>query len=305
MQNIFEKYMRLIEKIINFYYDNQTKIDAYTGIRDIFLEIIANKVKIDLVAEEQSDTSVGISDDKSEERNTLVDLLYVIIAAARVYAKKAKNNTLFEKVNYSYSDIKRLSDTELATKGNHIYKLLLPLLNNLSPYGIVQEDFDNTLIAITAFKAIKNAPIEFIEKRKSKTLRLKNLLINDTNTIIREQLDFAFDAIQFKEPGLYHLYIRINILDERGLIHHVGLLVIAKDEITKEPIKDALLTVPNIYINQETNTKKDGTAYLELLITGDYVGTLSATGYTSKTFDIHINRKKRTVIEILMTAAIL
>lgn len=300
MQKRLDKYYKLLIKILKYYLTNKVEIDAIPSLKEIFDYLTSLKVKIDKTALEQSKTSVGISEAKKEIRKELIKTMMIIVSASIVLFRRLNDKENLATVNYVISELNHKSDTELSLSATKVYELMEPRKAELEPWLVEQADFDKLNESIDDFDEIVTSPTEQIENRKGDTTLLKKQLVDQAYTKITDELDPSFEAIRYKKPTLYHNYIHINVLDERGLIRHEGLQITVIDEITKLPLINATLTVEQPFVDNVAKTDKDGVVFMDLIATGKYLGLMSAEGYKDFIFEFNINRLKRTSMDIMM-----
>lgn len=167
------------------------------------LETISNQ--IDDISVQQARNITGVTSDKNEVLEDVIDYMIEVSGAVYSYASSAKNQTLKAKVNYKESAISRMSQPDLITAAAIVIEEAEKIGPALASEGISTTELDEFKTAYSKFKETSTEPREAIIDRSGYTQRLADLL-SEASDLKKNTLDRL--AIQFKRkaPEFYAKY---------------------------------------------------------------------------------------------------
>lgn len=163
----------------------------------------------------QEDNTKGITEDKTELRNKMVEKAMFVKGAIQAYATNTNNHALYESVNYSASEIKRIADTIARDRALLIYNKGNSNLTSLSDYGVNAGVLSGLQSSINDFAGIMASPRTAKSISKAATLEISEL-INEADVIVKKKLDKLM--LQFKESNeaFYNTYLNAREIIDLG-----------------------------------------------------------------------------------------
>jgi hypothetical protein len=155
---------------------------------------------------------------KTNHKNTLIgDLIMKTIDIGRrtvAYANANNLEALKEAVNYTESDLKRMSDQELWMACNLIFEEAGNVIGSLAPYGVTQQMLDEQKIAIGLFEKDMTSPREGAIKRKNATMALKTAY--GESKPLFGMMDELVLTLKDSNPDDYNNYMNARIVVDYG-----------------------------------------------------------------------------------------
>jgi hypothetical protein len=300
MRDVLNSRFQMFKNVYtNFYLPIEAFFLQYLGIKSLFEELKDKIDEIEAVNIKQSQTSKGITVEKHNRKVTLCQDVYTIATAAVNVVLATPDQELYVLINKKEYEFYAMKSGDLVTASRLIYNKTLPLLAQLQPFGITQQDFTELDASINAFDEYQNKPHAKIEDRSTDS-DYQSELIWECSEFLDTKLDSAMGIFKKKSKGKYYDYKVQRRLVEPGVTRHEGLEVFVKENVHKIPIIDASTEVPNEYIDQQKLTDKEGRAYYDLIIEGFYYLTITKEGYISQTIKVEIKKDQRTTITVLL-----
>jgi hypothetical protein len=208
------------------------------------------------------------------------------------------NILLAEKVEITFTDLKRMSDGELVNRFSTILSAGTDNLPALLTYGVTQA-------ILTAYTALLSAYEAEIKKQAQRVLDLKEVTKQIKKQFkacdnLLKPFDKMVEASRISDPVWYSLY-----QSARAIKYSAGSHVSAKakvfDSDTNQPLPGAMLTIARIATNGKALTSgadlvkivkiksAGGGVDLKSLATGAYLFTVSYAGRAAQQTTVYIN----------------
>ena len=173
--------------------------------------------KIEEVNTKQKTTSVGASKKKTKIRNELDKLTNVFYGSFRSYARSIDDVQLYEKYDYSLTELKDVKDTEVIGQSQAVVDFATEHLNDLKDYGTTKEMIDEYKAIALEFEKILAVPQTIIAERKTLTEKLKDLF-KQMDELLNNDLDNLMMQFITKNPDFYSDYENARIIYDDATI---------------------------------------------------------------------------------------
>lgn len=167
------------------------------------LETISNQ--IDVLSVQQSRNITGVTSDKNEVLEDVIDYMIELSGAVHSYASSTNNQTLKAKVNYKESVIERMSQPDLITAAAIVIQEAEKIGPALASEGISTTDLNEFRTAYDKFKETSTEPREAIIDRTSYTKQLADLF-SEASDLKKNTLDRLATQFKRKAPDFYAKY---------------------------------------------------------------------------------------------------
>jgi hypothetical protein len=183
--------------------------ECFTQLKDWVNQIEENK-KL------QETQITGITKQKDEWKDGLIDLAGEVANKVKVYATFTKNTILKEEVDYKDTDLRKVAHNVLKDRAQIIYDKAFENLASLADYRVTQELLDNLAATIQKFTAsLPNTRVSQVSK-KGITNNLKNIFA-DIDDLFKNRLDGLLLMLKKDEAQFYTGYSNArNIIDLKG-----------------------------------------------------------------------------------------
>jgi broad-specificity NMP kinase len=178
--------------------------ECFTQLKDLVNQIEENK-------KNQETQITGITKQKNEWRDKLIELAGEIANKVKVYAIFAKNTILKEEVDYKDTDLRKVANNVLKDRAQIIYDKALENMAQLADYRVNQELLDNLAEAIQKFTdAMPNTRVSQVSK-KGTTINLKNAFA-EIDDLLKQRLDGLLLILKKDEAQFYTGYSNARII---------------------------------------------------------------------------------------------
>ncbi|MEQ1676280.1 MAG: carboxypeptidase-like regulatory domain-containing protein [Chitinophagaceae bacterium] len=201
---------------------NEAKLNAYNTVEDYCTErnaivatspafqaafntFRAKKSALVTSFELEAQALKGIAMDKKQAKQLLATQFADVAALVYAFAFNAKNNTLKEAVNFSFTDLNRMKDDEINKVCANIRKAAWDNLVSLADYGVDEALIDSMDEILDLYQATTTGPRTAITNRRNyKTVIAEQ--IKEIDSLLKNSLDKI--AVKFKKnhPDFYRTY---------------------------------------------------------------------------------------------------
>jgi hypothetical protein len=169
-----------------------------TSLNTLISSIIATAQQEDLVTK-------GITVDKAEAKKTLCQLAADVAAPIIAFAAANNNNQLLQEVNFSYTELFRSKDDQLAPRCQNIHKAANTNIAALGAYGINAATVATLQTTINNYQAAVPNPRNAAAQKVTIRANLKSL-IKQADTVLKLQLDKTIVGLKATKPDFVATY---------------------------------------------------------------------------------------------------
>jgi hypothetical protein len=165
----------------------------------------------------------GIATDKRQLRARLVELGYQLSSIISAFAQDTADNELKDKVDYSFSELNKISDSLIAQRCTNFHDLGTTWLADLTSYGVTQQQLDDLKQAIDDYVAKAPAPRTAASNKVAVTRSIKELF-EETDQLLKSSLDKLVITYKTSTPSFYNAYsVARSIIDLGKSSHFVDI----------------------------------------------------------------------------------
>ncbi len=281
------QYTRM-ERVDLFLDDKQTTVDAYTPMKVEVSDFKNNLAALVLAMPEKNVVSTGITIDKKQQKQKVAKAGEFICHLTHLFADKFGHPKLAAAVNLNYDKIYKAKDADIVTLAKGIVDAVTPYVANVDfkDYAVTQAKLDGlTKLASDFASLIGVAKVDNTGNAIADTEidRLIGLMIKNI-----ERMDKAMVFYEETDPKFVEGYHLNSTLEHNG-VRHNGMDGLVKDA-AGELLADVTVTLKGTHY--EAKSDLYGAYHLSKVQAGDYVVVVSAKGYVTQEFVIHISPKK-------------
>ncbi|MBN1252674.1 MAG: hypothetical protein JXR51_13825 [Bacteroidales bacterium] len=162
--------------------------------------------EVDVIRVEQEKDIKGVTGDKHQTLDMLIDSMVDVSGALQSYALEKSNNTLYESISFSESSIERLPHAEVVSAASLIIKEADKLSAEvLTAEGISADDIAEFKTLYDEFSKNYQTPRQAIIERTNYTENLRKLF-NEAGTLKKDVLDKLISQYKRKDSEFYLKY---------------------------------------------------------------------------------------------------
>lgn len=186
--------------------NNQESVNMIPGFKTGIDFLVSTCDQIEATRIEQEKDIKGITTDKLDTLDDLVDSTIEVAGAVFSYADKKGNNTLMEKVNFKESVVEKMSQPDLVTAAGIVLKEAETVpLADLQNEGITPDEMNTFKELLNVFKNVNSSTREAIIDRRGHTKKLAELF-RQAYRIKKNTLDRLAPQYKKKAPAFYDKY---------------------------------------------------------------------------------------------------
>ena len=180
----------------------------------LFTEFKEKKDLLTAAAQRQEQDFTGVTNDKKQTRQLMIDRALVIAQALTAYANINQNSVLAGRVKYTKSDFTSAKDAAVQSKAEIVLEVAEEHVDNLGDYGITAQHVTELETAIGDYAEAISSPRVAINQRKQATGEIQQR-IEEIDFLLKQKLDKIM--IQFKDTEFFTTYKAARIIvDRRG-----------------------------------------------------------------------------------------
>jgi len=244
----------------------------------------------------------GITKQKNQKKRALAKKAKVIVGGLKSLATNTNNQTLFEKVDYSFSQILKTADNEIDKRCTAILEKANEHAAALADYGITTEKIQAFSDAIEDYRPWARKHQSAVSQRKTATADLRELF-KKGGKLLRNDLDELMDQFESTHPDFYSDYHNARKIVNRGIRHRLNNALSGKvtgpDGVT--PIEKA--TVRLVNANRQTETTELGNYTFDQAPDGQYIVEVTKEGMAPFTSTVLLLKEKPMVLNVSLQPA--
>ncbi|CAN5593276.1 hypothetical protein BH10ACI1_BH10ACI1_26560 [soil metagenome] len=282
---------RVVEEHLD---ENTTIIAAVPAFVTAFNKFKGFNAQIPTAVGAQETPRTGIAKDKSTSKRELVETALKLCKPARAYAADFGDNTLRDEMDYSFSDLNRLRDDQIAPRCQIIHNRAQENRAALADYGITAEKLADLQTKIDSYLAETTKPRTARADRSVKTDDLTELFRESKKVL--EQMDDLIDNFAEEFPEFVKKYKKLRKTDKPP-----SRTTQLKGKITNKsdgtPINQAEITIVEPTKTAKTNSL--GNYTIKPIAAGKHTIRVTKTGFTDvEVFDFNVKLGDITTLNV-------
>lgn len=256
---------------------------------------------IDNANERQKSATTGVAIDKLNKKIEMTKQALRVSGAVKAYAEAINDQTLFEKVDYSESELMGTSAVSSRNRCQIIHDEANDVLANLAPYGITSLALLS--VAISAFNLFIGGPKNARAMVKTATADLK-ALTKKADTLLRKKLTPMMELFRETSPQFYADYYN-NLRIDDPKTNFTELRIFFKDKNTQQFLEGVKTIAQGEENTYELISNSSGVADEKQIKPEIYDLTFTLPGYEmSKVDNKQIKLGQKVVLEVEMKPAV-
>jgi len=257
--------------------NNAALIAANAAFQTAF-NVFKDKIAAITETEQQKDADLtGIAADKKAAKQKLCRTATDIAGIIYAYASANADNTLKQEMNFTYSDLFRTKDDQLAPRCQNIHDKGVENLAAMTGYGITPAKLAALQTDIDAYAATTPKPRTARAHRATLNANLA-VLFKEADTILTDQLDLLVANFKDTNPDFVSDYEKTRALVDAPTTT-TQLKGKATNQTDGKPVASATVTV--VEAGKIANTTATGRYTIKPLAIGTYTVTVTKTGFNN------------------------
>jgi hypothetical protein len=160
----------------------------------------------------------GKAEVKSTSKNSLVSAVYLVASSLYTYADEKNKPEIFNRVNKSESDYKRMRDTSLILEARELIKLTVGIETDLLDHGLTAEE----IASVTSLAAEYEAAMQNLGESEAEGFTATKSvyqLIGEIKNLIDNQISVHVAKFRTKNPDFYSQYLSASRIIDAGVRH--------------------------------------------------------------------------------------
>ncbi|MEP6820867.1 MAG: hypothetical protein ABI946_00795 [Chthoniobacterales bacterium] len=170
---------------------------------------------IDSLAQAQASETSGVTIDKANVSDEMVDMTMRVAGALKAFASVGNDETLLKKASLTKSDLVKARDEMRPTMAQEIHDLANTNIAALSDYGITAATLTALQTRIDAYKLVAAGP-QVAKAEKSTATDLLDQEFARADTILNERIDGLIKQLQGSGTTLYDDYTNARKIINTG-----------------------------------------------------------------------------------------
>jgi len=202
MDNTQFNHLNMFRAVSKHASNNQAITDTILAFKNGIIALNVKITAIQTTSGEQDLAISGVTTNKNQLQETLVQSTFSVISPVKAYAVSIGDTTLEEQMNLSVTDLQRLNDDALGQDAQTLLDIVNPLILSLGDYGITPAIITSWQTDITNYLDALANPRIAITHRATLTGELVTLF-SEANAILKKTLDPV--SISFKAANPHYL----------------------------------------------------------------------------------------------------
>ncbi|MDX2305284.1 MAG: hypothetical protein NW226_20915 [Microscillaceae bacterium] len=206
-----ENKFTMYQAVIRYLSTHETMLNALPHFTESFAQFKELVGRVEENKKNQETQITGITKQKNEWREDLIDLASEVAGKVKVYATFFKNAVLKQEIAYSESTLRKTAHNVLKDRAQIIHDKAKENLAQLAEYRVTQELLDKLAEAIQKFsEAMPSTRVSQIGK-KGTTLNLRKTFA-EIDVLLKERLDGLMQMLRKEEAQFYTGYTNARII---------------------------------------------------------------------------------------------
>ncbi len=247
--------------------------------------------------EKQKNITTGNTKLKNESRHKLVTLASETAVRVIAYATINDDKKLLDEVNFSISDLNRMTDLQLRGFSELLLQNTEKIVGSLAPFGISSETQKNLAGVIAEFIASLTGPRIAVTKRHDATIQL-DFHFSEADAIL-DKMDALAAILKSSDTGFSNSYKGVRkIIKVSG--GSMALKATIRESASMQPVKGAICTWRSNGLSGTKRSAQMGSFFIRNMKPGKYEITVKKEGYREKLVSVNINPGERSDLEVFI-----
>jgi hypothetical protein len=270
----------------------------------------AKLILIEQNRDAQTVETSGITTDKKNKKNLMIDKAAFIQNRLQSYANVTGNVELLESVSYSPSKMKMARDTDIVGICNAILSRANANAVAIVAYGVTAPMITELQTAIAAYTAVLAKPTSAKSQTKNATENL-NALIKEADNILTKRLDLDIELFKVTKPDFYSQFKTSRIIIPKGASSGLAVMGSVLMAGTGEPVKGVVFSfTPENGVMQKSasapaeivikKSTEKGNFRITNMAEGTYIVTIKKLGFKDQQVTIIVVKGETTTLRVEM-----
>lgn len=188
------------------------------GFSEVANELTNGVAAIKAMRSQTGTSTNGITDDKEVAYDDLIDSTMELSGPLVSLAKRMNNNELKNKVKFTDSDLKSLTENALVQKAKDLAAEALKYKEGLAKYEVTEQQITDLNDLADKYGAMISGPREVVSVRVSAKISL-NQLIRNISALLKDELDGLVGRYRRSNPDFCNAYFTARKVVDYGIRH--------------------------------------------------------------------------------------
>ena len=189
-------------------------IETNAEIRNRSKEFMDLHQELEQYGKTQSNTSVGVTEDKNTLRKLAEKLAFVVAANLRAWARANNNKELMENMTYSKTDLLKMDDAQLLKVVANINDLAIQHHKEIISFGTTEEKLKEFGSTVNQLRLNVGKPRTAINVKTVATTRIAEI-IREGQELLDEMDDLIYN-FEDEYPDFLTQYKKARVIIDRG-----------------------------------------------------------------------------------------
>ncbi|MFN8283385.1 MAG: hypothetical protein U0U67_09240 [Chitinophagales bacterium] len=240
----------------------------------------------------------GLTEDKNNARAALENQAFILGAACCSYASANNKPDLYNRCDYTITDLRRFRDAELIGICTNLLADATANAAALVPFKVIPATLTNFQAAITAFSNVMKTPTEGIAKRTVATAKIAELLPQILE-LVEERLDKDVIAYTTTNPAFVEVYNTVRLINSSPT-STLSLTITVLEAVNHTPIPNVQLEIIGEGITRKTSER--GYSTIINLVSGTHTIKTNHPNYQPLEQSFTVVSGETTELVLLLTA---
>ncbi len=292
MNNYQNAQVNMLDAVKLFFTENMTITNTFPPLTTQITQFTDIHTNLKQAIQLQIIPTTGITADKKEEAEKLIEMILPKARLAHAWAVTTKNNDLAQIFDTTEYNLERLTENDLTSTAQNIHDTLNNNLSALTPYGFTPTTLTTIQSQIDLFQNLIGTPEVASSNRETATKAIAQYIKNATD-ILKITDDLIFGNFTDTEPAFVNIYNNVRQIINTGT-RHTGIRATITTSGSDSPIQNATLLLHEL--NRTATSNITGTAEILKFTAGTYHFTTSHPTHQPLTQILKITRGK--ILEI-------
>ena len=257
-------------------------------------EIQLNNIYLFDQLELQTSNNTGFAEMKTQYKEVICVQASLLAAKVMGYASNVDDQILFNEVNYTLSELRKMRDIECKATCQIILNRALEYGNALVVFLVTEDDLTKLKVAIITFGVSMSRPVSQRNIKKDATSNI--VAVMSRNIYLYGKLDKLPPILRVENPEFVKGYFLSRKVDKPA----------SRPLAARFSVKDiygmaiGLVVVSCVELKYKRKTTVNGGATIKNIADGVYIFILTKAGMVSQKIEVAITRGERTQVNVTL-----